>query len=274
MRTSVRGNDVPVPGPRRQGVIWLVTCPESSWKPDFLQSDPVVYAVGQHELSDGGYAHVHALIWFARKQSLVAVRALSAGNWELSRSSAAESYVWKDETAVQGSRFQFGSKPVLRSSKRDWDAIWLSATLGRVDEIPASIRISSYRAIKSIAADHMVPAAMERSISVFWGSTGTGKSRRAWEEAGTRAFPKDPNTKFWDGYRDQNHVVIDEFRGVVNISHVLRWFDRYPVIVEVKGGAVPLQATKIWITSNLHPRDWYPTLDVSTQEAFRGCLNV
>jgi len=35
-----------------------------------------------------------------------------------------------------------------------------------------------------------------------------------------------------DGYRGQEHVVFDEFRGGIDISHVLRWFDRYPVIVE------------------------------------------
>jgi len=81
------------------------------------------------------------------------------------------------------------------------------------------------------------------------------------------AYPKDPRTKFWDGYNGQQHVVIDEFRGSIDISHMLRWLDRYPVIVEVKGSSTCLVATTIWITSNLDPRDWYMDLDVDTKQA-------
>jgi len=69
-------------------------------------------------------------------------------------------------------------------------------------------------------------------------------------------------------------VVIDEFRGAISISHILRWFDRYPVLVEIKGSATVLKAKTIWITSNLHPRDWYPTLDEQTQAALLRRLTV
>jgi len=120
----------------------------------------------------------------------------------------------------------------------------------------------------------MEPVGIEKRVDVFWGRTGTGKSKRAWEEGTTQAFPKDPRTKFWDGYRGQCHVVIDEFRGDIDISHLLRWLDRYPVIVEVKGGSVILRAERIWITSNLDPRKWYPTLDPETLQALLRRLNI
>lgn len=115
---------------------------------------------------------------------------------------------------------------------------------------------------------------MERTISVFWGRTGTGKSKRAWEEAGLDAYPKDPRTKFWDGYRSHRFVVIDEFRGGIDIAHFLRWCDRYPVLVEVKGGATALRAEHIWITSNLDPRNWYPELDSETVDALLRRINI
>lgn len=108
---------------------------------------------------------------------------------------------------------------------------------------------------------------MVRRCFVYWGSTGTGKSRAAWGEAGMGAFPKDPRTKWWCGYRDHPRVIIDEFRGSIDVSHMLRWLDRYPVIVENKGGSVVLSATDVWITTNLHPKDWYPDLDLETLNA-------
>lgn len=115
---------------------------------------------------------------------------------------------------------------------------------------------------------------MERTCFVFWGATGTGKSRKAWDDGGMDAYCKDPRTKFWDGYCDQKHVVIDEFRGGIDVAHLLRWLDRYPVRVEIKGSSRPLVAETIWITSNLSPDDWYPDIDAETLSALRRRLTV
>jgi len=183
-------------------------------------------------------------------------------------------YVWKDETAVEGTRFELGKKPLKVNNKRDWDAIRDLAKAGKLEEIPAGPYICHYRTFKQIAVDNMVPVAMERRINVFWGPTGVGKSRRAWAEAGLKAYPKSPTTKFWDGYRDQTRVVMDEFRGSIDISHILRWFDRYPVIIEIKGSATVLSATTIWITSNISPEDWYPAIDSDTRAALLRRLHV
>lgn len=122
--------------------------------------------------------------------------------------------------------------------------------------------------------DYLQPVAIDRVVSVFWGRTRTGKSRRAWEEAGITAYPKDPQTKFWCGYQSHCNVVMDEFRGGISISHILRWLDRYPVIVETKGGACVLSAERIWITSNVDPRNWYPEIDEETKEALLSRLNI
>jgi len=72
----------------------------------------------------------------------------------------------------------------------------------------------------------------------------------------------------------ESNVVIDEFRGGIDISHMLRWCDRYPVRVELKGSSAPLKAVKIWITSNLHPNDWYPDLDEETKAALRRRMTI
>jgi len=109
---------------------------------------------------------------------------------------------------------------------------------------------------------------------VFWGRTGTGKSYRAWHEAGLDAYVKDPRTKWWCSYKGQENVVLDEFRGAIDVSHLLRWLDCYPVLVEIKGGSRPLLARKIWITSNLDPRLWYSDLDQETLDALLRRLNI
>lgn len=167
-----------------------------------------------------------------------------------------------------------GTKPIDRSQAKDWDSIREKAKAGDFDSIPSDIYIRNYNQLKRIHQDHLTPVGIERQVQVYWGPTGVGKSRRAWEEAGIDAYPKDPRSKFWDGYRAHENVVIDEFRGDIDISHILRWFDRYPVIVEVKGSSTILRASRIFITSNIPPREWYPTLDDATFAALERRLNV
>lgn len=173
-----------------------------------------------------------------------------------------------------GTQFELGNKPFRRNNKRDWQQIYDAAKSGSLESIDPSVLVCHYGSIRRIAQDNLQPIGIERSVVVYWGSTGLGKSRRAWCEAGLDAYPKDPRSKFWDGYNGQEHVVIDEFRGAIDISHMLRWLDRYPVIVEVKGSSVCLKCSKIWITSNIHPSMWYPDLDRETYLALERRLDI
>lgn len=261
---------------RRQGVYWLLTVPEDDYTPNPDLPERVAYLKGQLEQGNTtGYRHWQILVVLRRKGSLSTIKDLFGNgiHAELSRSSAANDYVWKEDTRI-GEQFEYGTLPFKRNDSKDWDQIWDLAKKGDLDGIPADVRIQCYRTLRTIRSDYAVPEAMVRRCIVFCGRTGTGKSRRAWEEASLSAYPKDPRTKFWDGYRDQEHVVIDEFRGSIDISHMLRWLDRYPCLVEIKGSSTVLVARTIWITSNVHPDYWYPELDSATKDALMRRLEI
>lgn len=258
-----------------QAKYWLLTIPQHLFIP--FQPNGVSYIKGQLERGEQeGYLHWQVLVCFARKIRLAGVKTTFGDgvHAEPTRSEAANDYVWKEETRVDGTQFVLGKCPFKRNSAADWDAVWDAAKQGKIEEIPSDIRVRSYAALKRIEKDYMPRVAIEREVVVYWGTTGVGKSRRAWEEAGENAYPKDPCTKFWDGYQGDEHVVIDEFRGQIGISHVLRWFDRYPVSIETKGSGSVLRAKKIWITSNLDPRQWYPDLDQETKDALMRRMRI
>lgn len=222
---------------------------------------------GQREVGAGGFEHWQLIAVTSRQCTLNQVKQAlhPTAHVELSRSAAANDYVWKDDTAVAGTRFELGSLPVSRARKTDWSTILTDAKSGNFDAIPPDILLRNYSAIKRLRVDSMVPIPRQDIVvHVYWGVTGSGKTRRAHEEiAGRDYFDKNPLTKWWDGYRGQKLCLIDEFAGRVDIINVLRWLDRYPCTVEVKGFSVPLEATEFWITSNLSPDDWYP--DASPQ---------
>lgn len=93
-------------------------------------------------------------------------------------------------------------------------------------------------------------------VFVLVGITGTGKTRAAWD-----AYPdlySKPEGAWWDGYQGQQVVLLDDFNGGVPITTFLKWIDRYPVQLPVKGAFVPAVYDTVIITSNCPPDTWFP----------------
>ena len=60
----------------------------------------------------------------------------------------------------------------------------------------------------------------------------------------------------------QPEAIIDDFGpGGVDLNHLLRWFDRYKCLVEVKGDMCPLYVETWIVTSNYHPKDVFKDKD-------------
>lgn len=183
----------------------------------FQQTDYVQYIRGQKEQGEGGFIHWQVLVVLNRKQRLSWLTARIPGHWEPSRSRAADEYVWKENTRISGTQFEFGERRFKRNCKTDWDQVWNAASSGRLDDIPSDIRLRYYNNIVRIGGDHLQPTPRVRTCNVYWGKTGTGKSRRAFEEAGIDCYVKGPRTKWWCGYTGQANVVIDEVN-IINFS--------------------------------------------------------
>lgn len=253
--------------PAPQGKYWMLTIPCHEFTPYLPEA--CEYIKGQLERGNNtNYVHWQILVSFKVKVTRTRVRQIfGAFHAELTRSAAADEYVFKEDTRIENTQFELGTKKLKRNSPKDWELIRENAKQGKFDQVPADVFVRNYASLKKIYVDHLQPVAQEKEVFVFWGRTGAGKSRRAWEEATLQAYPKSPTSIWWCGYSGQENVVIDEFRGQINISHLLRWLDRYPTIVEVKGSSITLSCKRIWITSNLAPHLWYPDLDSETQAA-------
>lgn len=167
---------------RRQGIFWLLTVPHPSTCFDGLLErgelpTGVVWIRGQLEQGEQtDYLHYQAVAAFDTKKSLAAVKGVFGRTChaELSRSEAAEAYVHKEDTRV-GEPFEFGAKPIRRNSRTDWESVWTAAKSGDLSSVPANIRVVSYHALRAIHSDHAVPGFIDRSVTVYYGCTGSGK---------------------------------------------------------------------------------------------------
>lgn len=84
----------------------------------------------------------------------------------------------------------------------------------------------------------------------WWGPAGSGKTSKAFSE-----YPDlyiKPLSKWWDGYNDQEVVLIDDWSPdhAMLVNHLKHWADRYPFAAEIKGSMMQIRPKKIIITSN------------------------
>ncbi len=97
-------------------------------------------------------------------------------------------------------------------------------------------------------------------VEWYYGSTGSGKSKTAYEILGEDVYTTGKTIKWWEGYDAHEHVIIDDFRKDFCCFHeLLKLLDRYPYRVECKGGSREFLATHIIITSAYHPKEIYET---------------
>lgn len=98
----------------------------------------------------------------------------------------------------------------------------------------------------------------EVKVIVYWGYPGTGKTRRAHEENPVLYQPIISSDRVWfNGYAGEHVLLLDDYGGEIQINFFKKLLDGYQMPIETKGGMTFACWTKIVITSNIHPHEWY-----------------
>lgn len=94
---------------------------------------------------------------------------------------------------------------------------------------------------------------------IFWimGPTRTGKTRVSRHlTRNFTLFTKHNASKWWDGYCNEQIVLVDDFSDNIKDLDIAFWnavFDRYPCPVETKGGMMQLTTSFFIVTCCRHP---------------------
>lgn len=103
------------------------------------------------------------------------------------------------------------------------------------------------------------------STTVFFGPTGTGKTRAVKAVApevyivdGSLSGPSGSGVWF-DGYTTQDAIVLDDYDSWFPTSTLLRYLDRYKLQLPQKGTTAYAYWTRVFITSNVPPVKWTST---------------
>lgn len=117
------------------------------------------------------------------------------------------------------------------------------------------IYISCFRGLDKYRLLTQIKRNWPTDVFVLQGPTGTGKSRWCLENFPDAYWKQ--RSQWWDNYNGEEVVILDEFYGWLPFDLLLRICDRYPLMVETKGGQIQFQAKKVIITTNAIPERWY-----------------
>jgi len=234
-------------------------------------SDEIIrYAVWQQEIGEQGTPHYQGYIEATAKLSLPKWKLILGNKAHIEARKGtrdqARDYCMKSESKVdgpweygkwsgggQGSRsdlkavagFIMGSAPSLREA---------------ASEFPETF-IRFHRGIEKLVSLQLKPRDPNVPPVVTWiyGPTGVGKTKKATTEYGASYYMKD-NTMWWDGYEQQETIIMDDIDDRIPFRVMLQLLDRYPYQGQVKGGYVHINSKNIVITADRPLEDVYSNL--------------
>ncbi len=226
-----------------------------------VESGVISYATFQLERGKEGTEHAQVYIQFAKKLRLSGVIKVLPGHWEISRGTPeqARDYCRKDDTRVRGP-WEYGEFTNKGQGRRsELVAVKEAIDAGASEETIADNHFSSWvryhKAFAKYRDLHTKPRNHKTKVILCYGEPGSGKSTYCHEEAPDAYWKQ--RSGWWCGYNKHKDVVLDDFKGWLPWSMLLHLLDRFPLMVENKGGQGTFVAERIFITSNFLPSEWY-----------------
>lgn len=164
--------------------------------------------------------------------------------------------------------WETGTINIVGQGKRNDLAIVAEKVLGKrplaevAGEHPESF-IKYHRGIKELMFVLDEPAAeREMDVVLLFGDPNTGKSHKARMYAklyGPYYTLGQPNNGalWWDGYKNEASILIDEFKGWITPTQLNAILDKYKLPLPTKGGTTYAKYNHVFITSNYSPEEWY-----------------
>lgn len=252
-----------------QATHWVFTCNNPDGQldvdlQDLFDNGQLRYATWQLECGENGTPHFQGYIELARNQRLAwCCRIIPGAHFEPRRGSRtqARDYARKTDTRMEGpwevGTFIEDLGPGYRADVHEFRDFILTGAddLSIVVKYPEQY-FRYHKAVDRLRL-HMVPQRCEQTeLHLLFGPPGTGKT--TWVKATEPSAYWKEHSKWWEGYRQEDAVVMDEFYGFLPYSFMLRLADSSPLQVECKGSFHQFTSKRVYLISNRYPSEWYP----------------
>lgn len=219
------------------------------------------YLVYGHEICPKtGTPHLQGFISFNLQKTFSAVQKLFPQGIHLGMRKTSD-FLASNYCKKDGDYFEKGEFP-QQGKRTDLDQI--REVLKTTNSMRKVVEVAqSYQSVKmaeQILKYHEVSRAWKPEVYWFYGATGTGKTKLAYEMLGEDCYTCLSTGRWFDGYDAHENVLIDDMRkDFMKFHELLRLIDRYAMRVETKGGTRQFLAKKIIITSCFEPQKMFET---------------
>ncbi len=188
-------------------------------------------------------------------KSIQAICGMGKIHIEIMRGSAMANYKY---CTKDGDMISFGlDKPYVQGRRTDIEDIKRMIDKGDSEEKcwdthfgPMLRMYKGFNRYRFVRNQKVIPKWRDLSVHVLWGKTGTGKTRFAASKGGYFIHASN-KLRWWDGYNNEEVLVIDDYSNDVQITWFMALLDGYQLRLETKGGFAWAAWTKVWITTNL-----------------------
>lgn len=234
--------------------------PPLDFDPTVFQAHCTYYIVAK-EKGESGTPHLQCYMEFKNRYRLNRIQRLFKAKVHLEARKGspqqASEYCKKDGSFVEYGKI---SKPGKRN-----DIANLKAAVMKGDSILTlyNDHDAMYKYHRA-AKDHRLHLQMAdkkftpMEVICYYGDAGAGKTRLANETYPDIFHVPSVEPLWFDGYSGEDTILLDDFYGGLNYSRLLKILDGYRFSVPIKGGFVWKKWTRVIITSNVHPKKWYP----------------
>lgn len=250
------------------------------WQSQLRELAHVGYLICQEETGEAGTPHLQGYIEFTSQWRFPSLA--KKFKWHIEKRKGSQSqaieYCKKDDTRT-GEQFTFGELKV-QGKRNDIESAVESLRAGaskrKMVDDHGTVVCKYHRGldyIRGILDKDNTKAFRHLTVSVFWGKAGCGKTRKACDIGGDDCYilnsPGANGMLWWDGYDGESTLIIDDFYGWVKHFDLLRILDGHQYRMQVKGGFTWAKWTKVVITSNKPPVEWYPSMGLTPALARR-----
>lgn len=224
------------------------------------------YVTCGKEVGASGTPHLQGFVYFVNKQTMKAVsRVLPRARLDVAKGNDFENFAY---TTKEGDVLVVHGRAPCQGARGDLEELRDEVVKGlSVDDIALENPHMYHQfgrtlsRIEDIVMRRKFRTEMTEGIW-YYGYTGGGKSHIAFTGYTPETHYVYPTDKgWWDGYKQQDVVIFNDFRGELPYSYILQLVDKWPFSVSRRGREpLPFLSKKVIVTSALRPEEVYRNL--------------
>lgn len=224
----------------------------------------VRYAVWQLEKGESGTPHYQGYLELESQRRTSVVEGILGGHAAIFFANGTaeqnKAYCTKPDDRISGP-WELGECSTFSGRKDKSELERIIRQVG-ADGHTRSVSDDTYfhhgKGLEAVASRKSGPYRPDIFLLTLVGPTRVGKSYAVRTRYPDAYVPVYGNCGVWfDGYRGEEVILLDEFKGQIPLQRLLALLDPYPLRVDTKHGTVAARWKMVLIVSNSHPKDWY-----------------